>query len=51
MHLGISLILPDDFCISKMRQFSDKEKEYIEENGIPVFRYNTQNPNVLDHKV
>ena len=34
----------------KDKQFSDKEKEYIEEQGIPVFRYNTQNPNILDMK-
>jgi hypothetical protein len=41
--------IPDDFAY-KDKEFSNKEKEYIEENGIPVFRYNTQNPNVLDLK-
>jgi hypothetical protein len=41
--------LPDDFAYQD-ESFSDKEKQYIEENGIPVFRYNTQNPNVLDLK-
>ena len=41
--------LPDDFAYQD-ESFTDKEKEYIEENGIPVFRYNTQNPNVLDLK-
>jgi len=38
--------LPDDFAYQD-ESFSDKEKQYIEENGIPVFRYNTQNPNTL----
>jgi hypothetical protein len=41
--------LPDDFAYQDA-SFSDEEKQYIEENGIPVFRYNTQNPNVLDLK-
>ncbi len=41
--------LPDDFAYQDA-SFSDKEKEYIEKNGIPVFRYNTQNPNTLDMK-
>lgn len=41
--------LPDDFSY-KDKEFSDKEKQYIEEKGIPVFRYNTQNPNILDMK-
>jgi hypothetical protein len=41
--------LPDDFAYQD-ESFTDKEKKYIEENGIPVFRYNTQNPNVLDLK-
>jgi len=37
---------PDDFAY-KDSEFSDVEKKYIEENGIPIFRYNTQNPNTL----
>tara|TARA_A100001391_G_C5083578_1_gene280536 strand:+ start:4916 stop:7492 length:2577 start_codon:yes stop_codon:yes gene_type:complete len=41
--------LPDDFAYQD-ESFSDKEKEYIEENGIPVFRYNTENPNTIDMK-
>lgn len=41
--------IPDDFAY-KDASFSDKNKEDIEKNGIPVFRYNTQNPNILDMK-
>ena len=41
--------IPDDFAYQD-EQFSNEEKKYIEESGIPVFRYNTQNPNVLDLK-
>jgi len=41
--------LPDDFAFQD-EDFSDQEKKYIQENGIPVFRYNTQNPNILDLK-
>ena len=41
--------IPDDFAYQDA-EFSDLEKQYIEENGIPVFRYNTQNPNILDLK-
>ena len=41
--------IPDDFGYQDSA-FSDEEKKYIEENGIPTFRYNTQNPNVLDLK-
>lgn len=41
--------LPDDFSYQDV-SFSDLQKKYIEENGIPVFRYNTQNPNTLDMK-
>lgn len=41
--------IPDDFAYQDA-DFSSKEREYIEENGIPVFRYNTQNPNIIDVK-
>jgi len=41
--------LPDHFAYED-EDFSDQEKKYIQENGIPVFRYNTQNPNILDMK-
>ena len=41
--------LPDDFKYQD-KEFTDLEKKYIEENGIPVFRYNTQNPNTLELK-
>jgi hypothetical protein len=41
--------IPDDFGYQDSA-FSDEEKKYIEENGIPTFRYNTQNPNILDLK-
>ena len=41
--------IPDEFAY-RDKSFSDKEKQDIEENGIPVFRYNTQNPNILDIK-
>ena len=39
--------LPDEFAYESV-EFSDIEKKYITEEGIPVFRYNTQNPNILD---
>jgi len=41
--------LPDDFAYQDA-SFTDEEKQYIDENGIPTFRYNTQNPNILDMK-
>ena len=41
--------LPDHFAYED-EDFSDQEKKYIQDNGIPVFRYNTQNPNILDMK-
>ena len=41
--------IPDDFAYND-KQFTDEEKKYIDENGIPIFRYNTQNPNILDMK-
>lgn len=40
-------LLPDEFAYKDVN-FSETEKGFIEENGISVFRYNTQNPNVLD---
>jgi len=39
--------LPDEFAYSDVT-FSDEQKNYIKEKGISVFRYNTQNPNILD---
>lgn len=41
--------IPDDFAYQD-KSFSDKERQFIEEEGIPVFRYNTQNPNITDLK-
>jgi hypothetical protein len=38
--------LPDEFAYSD-NLFSDEEKEYIKNEATPVFRFNTQNPNVL----
>ena len=40
--------LPDEFAYMDEINFSEKEKEHIKEEQIPVFRYNTQNPNILD---
>ena len=42
--------IPDDFAY-KDAEFSKEEKKYIEENAIPIFRYNTENPNILDLKI
>tara|TARA_R100000951_G_scaffold17200_1_gene13712 strand:- start:1110 stop:3845 length:2736 start_codon:yes stop_codon:yes gene_type:complete len=39
--------LPDEFGYS---EFSEDKKKYIKEKSIPIFRYNTTNPNVLDIK-
>lgn len=39
--------LPDEFGYS---EFSGDKKKYIKEKSIPIFRYNTTNPNVLDIK-
>jgi len=39
--------LPDDFAYNDII-FKDIEKKHIEEAGVPIFRYNTQNPNILD---
>ena len=39
--------LPDEFGYS---EFSEDKKKYIKEKAIPIFRYNTTNPNVLDIK-
>ena len=39
--------LPDDFAYNDVI-FKDVEKKHIEEAGVPIFRYNTQNPNILD---
>tara|TARA_R110000803_G_scaffold83858_1_gene149920 strand:- start:593 stop:2830 length:2238 start_codon:yes stop_codon:yes gene_type:complete len=41
--------LPDNFGYSD-KQFTDDEEDYIKKQGIPIFRYNTENPNVLDLK-
>lgn len=41
--------IPDDF--QHVDNFSKENKEEIENLGIPVFRYNTENPNVLDLKL
>ena len=41
--------IPDEFAYSDVA-FSDEQKKYIKEKGISVFRYNTQNPNILDMK-
>jgi hypothetical protein len=39
--------IPEEFAYQDS-EFSKVQKKYIEENAIPVFRYNTTNPNVLD---
>jgi len=39
--------LPDEFAYSDVK-FSEEEKNKIRQKGIPVFRYNIQNPNILD---
>ena len=46
---GTTTSFPDEFAY---KQFGKKEKTYIEENQIPLFKYNTTNPNVvkLTHK-
>ncbi len=41
--------LPDNFSYRDV-EFTDTEKLYIAAERIPVFRYNTTNPNVLDMK-
>jgi hypothetical protein len=41
--------LPDEFSYND-KAFSTEEEIFIKENNIPVFRYNTENPNVLDLK-
>lgn len=42
--------LPDEFAYSDVK-FSQEEKNKIKQKGIPVFRYNIQNPNILDINV
>jgi len=39
--------IPDEFAYSDAN-FSENQKNEIRQNGIPVFRYNLENPNVLD---
>jgi len=39
--------IPDTFGYSD-KQFTNTKKDYIKKQGIPIFRYNTTNPNVLD---
>jgi hypothetical protein len=39
--------IPDEFAYSDAN-FSEKQKNEIRQSGIPVFRYNLENPNVLD---
>ena len=39
--------IPDTFGYSD-KEFTDTEKDYIKKQGIPIFRYNTTNPNILD---
>jgi len=46
---GPTSYLPDDF--QHIDTFSKDDREKIENLGIPVFRYNTQNPNVLSLKL
>ena len=41
--------LPDEF--QHVENLSGEDKKFIENHGIPVFRYNTSNPNVLDLKL
>jgi|15BtaG_2_1085339.scaffolds.fasta_scaffold00256_19 hypothetical protein len=44
---GDTAYLPDVFAYEDVN-LSKKQKKYIQDNNIPVFRYNTQNPNVID---
>ena len=39
--------IPDTFGYSD-KQFTDDKLDYIKKQGIPIFRYNTTNPNILD---
>ena len=39
--------IPDTFGYSD-KEFTDTEKDYIKKQGIPIFKYNTTNPNILD---
>jgi hypothetical protein len=39
--------IPDTFGYSD-KEFTNTEKDYIKKQGIPIFRYNTTNPNILD---
>lgn len=41
--------IPDTFGYSD-KQFTNTKKDYIKKQGIPIFRYNTENPNVIDMK-
>tara|TARA_R110002020_G_scaffold470357_1_gene696175 strand:+ start:3348 stop:5963 length:2616 start_codon:yes stop_codon:yes gene_type:complete len=44
---GDTSYLPDTFA-HKDTSFTKEEKDLIEEHSIPIFRFNTENPNVLD---
>ena len=44
---GNASYIPDAFSYSN-EEFTTDKKDYIKENGIPIFKYNTENPNVLD---
>lgn len=46
---GAISYIPDDF--QHVDTLSSEDRKQIENLGIPVFRYNTQNPNVLDLKL
>ena len=39
--------VPDTFGYSD-KEMTDNKKDYIKKQGIPIFRYNTTNPNILD---
>ena len=46
---GPTSYVPDDF--QHVDTFSEESKQKLEALGVPIFRYNTQNPNVLDLKL
>jgi len=39
--------IPDTFGYSD-KEFTNTELDYIKKQGVPIFRYNTTNPNILD---
>ena len=46
---GPTSYIPDDFL--HVDSFSEESRQKLEDLGVPIFRYNTQNPNVLSLKL